>query len=247
MRVLTCSPLDCGTQAAVEQENPETVSVFEIKARFPRGADLVTTITELVKKGAAVRPASAAHQGAASTSEVPVPQSHSRPLAFSLPEVDPLYVSRDGRYVDSLTSLLADGRSCVCLVGGAGLGKSNMALDIGHALWRRSLIPGGGVMVDLRLAITRSDIEGRFCAALGVDKVLLKLGGVPHLTGHSLRLPSDIPSTPIQGTNACAALMGRLADIHEAFLLVIDNAEDSLQPEALPSLLGEVRLCRNCS
>jgi tetratricopeptide (TPR) repeat protein len=45
-----------------------------------------------------------------------------------------------------------------------------------------------------------------------------------------------------QGTNPHAAMIARLGDVREAFLLIIDNAEDSLQPDALPFLLAEVML-----
>jgi hypothetical protein len=158
-------PYDRWIQVAVEKEDPETVSVDEIRARFPRGSDLVSTVRDLIKKGAM------ACQGS-TTTEPPQSLSRSaRPLDFSLPEVDALYVPRDKCYMEGLTLQLANGKDCICLVGEAGLGKSNMALDMGRDLWRRGLIPGGGVLVDLRLAITRSDIEGRFCAALRVDKV----------------------------------------------------------------------------
>jgi hypothetical protein len=151
--------------------DPSTVSMDEIKARFPRGSDLEKTVHDLVGKGKAALSGCTSHYSTADDAAGASGRPSAKPLVFSLPDVDGFYVPRDKSYMEGLTLQLADGKNCTCLVGGAGLGKSNMARDVGRNLWRHGLIPGGGVMVDLRLAITLSDIEGHFCAALGVDKV----------------------------------------------------------------------------
>ncbi len=82
-------------------------------------------------------------------------------LGFRMPELDPLYVQREEGYVGGLVRQLTPGLAgsagssggpattaapgvvrCLALVGGAGLGKSSLALDVGRRLWESGAAAG---------------------------------------------------------------------------------------------------------
>eukprot|EP00798_Chlamydomonas_sp_ICE-L_P007619 gene7619-777_t len=146
--------------AAVERADPDNISVDEVKLSFPPGAELVQHIVSMI-----------GHRDASSSTDTtPKLQTAGVSLGFGLPSVDPLYVERERGYMEGLIrKMVSPGNdsasagcvSCLCLVGGAGLGKSNIALNMGLKMWRQGMVPEARGLLDL---------AGRFCAALSVDK-----------------------------------------------------------------------------
>ncbi|KAG1657812.1 hypothetical protein FOA52_006589 [Chlamydomonas sp. UWO 241] len=211
-------------QAAIEKHDSEHISIREVNIGFPKDTDLVDVVSGMVTGIVTVIVCDDdGDKGNDTTaSAAPGHVSHTAgSFGFDLPAVDLLYVERERGYVDGLMAHLKPGDAtaayarCMCLVGGAGLGKSSIALDVGKQLSIRGMTLGGALLVDLREARSLCDVEGRFCAAAGVDK----------------------------GSDATAALLARLERVPGPFLLVVDNAEDTLQgpePDALPSLLQKV-------
>eukprot|EP00798_Chlamydomonas_sp_ICE-L_P018725 gene18725-25256_t len=195
-------------EAALERGDADNISVDEVKLSFPPGAELVQHIVSMIGS-----------RGASSSADTtPKLKTAGASLGFGLPSVDPLYVERERGYVEGLIRKMASlGNdsasagcvSCLCLVGGGGLGKSNIALDMGLKMWRQGLVPGGAVMVDLREARSLLDLAGRFCAALSVDKA----------------------------SDAVTTMLNRLKKVSSHFMLMVDNAEDILCTSSTALLL----------
>ena len=69
----------------------------------------------------------------------------------------------------------------MCIVAGAGVGKTSVALDVGSRLWQGGHIPGGARFVDMREARTVDDVLGRFCKTLEIKQVSKLLTSHAHL------------------------------------------------------------------
>ena len=184
-------------QRAVETGHCGSLSVFELRAAFRGDADLVQQVRDLVLEGARSSMAPPGHErppkaggawsaaGAAAgtaarwsaSSTAPTTAAAyggcgagpARPGRCSLPFVEPGYVGRNAEAADIAQHLLTKG-SLVLLARG-GMGKSSLAADVGWRLYRSGHLPGGALWVDLREARSGEDVEARFCAALGMQRV----------------------------------------------------------------------------
>ncbi|GFR42031.1 hypothetical protein Agub_g2848 [Astrephomene gubernaculifera] len=213
-------------QQRVDQWDPDNVSVDEIQLAFPQpDADLLQLVRQLTTGSSGGKtmaaPGSSSTPGhtttgvlqltAASSSEAaPSHTQHEAMAKCRLPPLDSLYTGRDAdaELVVRLVKEQAAAQRGVCLLGGAGLGKSSLAVDVGWRLAREGACPGGAYFCDLREARSMDDVLMRIALAVGSaitgDDTLLKL---------------------------LAWLRATSASCGGGVLLVVDNAEDVLQAD----------------
>ena len=133
-------------QAAVDRRDPEHISVDEIKVAFPQDSDLLQRTRSFLEQAAGGTTSSTATAGTAVVaSSSAATYVYLLSLGVNLPALDSLYVKREGGYADALLarlSLQGGPIRCLCLVGGAGLGKSSIALDLSWRLLKQGLLPG---------------------------------------------------------------------------------------------------------
>ncbi|GFR42040.1 hypothetical protein Agub_g2856 [Astrephomene gubernaculifera] len=215
-------------QQRVEQWDPDNVSVDEIQLAFPQpDADLLQIVRQLTTGSsggntmAGPAPGSSSTPGhtttgvlqltATSSSEAaPSHTQHEAMAKCRLPPLDSLYTGRDtdAELVVRLVKEQAAAQRGVCLLGGAGLGKSSLAVDVGWRLAREGVCPGGAYFCDLREARSVDDVLMRI--ALAVESVI---------TGDDTLL------------KLLAWLHATSASCGGGVLLVVDNAEDVLQAD----------------
>ncbi|GFR52368.1 hypothetical protein Agub_g14927, partial [Astrephomene gubernaculifera] len=210
-------------QQHVERSDPDNVSVDEIEEAFPPDADLLQLVRQLTASSSGSNTMAALGSSSTpghtttgvvqltSTSSSEAAPSHTQHEAMArcrLPPLDPLYTGRDAdaELVVRLVKEQAAAQRGVCLLGGAGLGKSSLAVDVGWRLAKEGACPGGAYLCDLRDARSVDDVLMRIALAVGSaitgDDTLLKL---------------------------LAWLRSNSARCDGGMLLVMDNAEDVLQ------------------
>jgi len=152
--------------------------VLEVDLAFPEDAELSPAVTALL---AAARPGAApaapsavvvAGAAAAVAAATPPPAAAAAAGARSrcaLPSLDPLYGGRDEEAAAVLALLVPGGAAAapvVALLAGAGMGKSQLALDAGWRLHRSGGLPGGAAFADLTDAASAPEVLARLGAAL---------------------------------------------------------------------------------
>ncbi|KAF5833549.1 hypothetical protein DUNSADRAFT_10081 [Dunaliella salina] len=177
-------------KAYVEREDSNSISVSEVKLAFPSGASLMEVMDKILAAppsadAGALCPDPALLGGAGSSSgpEMPPAKKLKQPgvpqklAPCVLPLPDALYTGRSEEAENMLQQILASPagggtgqHGGLCLLAGAGIGKSSFGLDIGHKLYGSGICPGGAIMVDLREACTKEDVLARFSNALELEK-----------------------------------------------------------------------------
>ncbi|GFR47385.1 hypothetical protein Agub_g9100 [Astrephomene gubernaculifera] len=207
-------------QQRVELADAENISVDELKLAFPRDADLLQRVRQLTGSsgdsaaGRAVVVSNAPEHANTPVVQLEGPPSQTQHDAVAkcrLPPLDPLYTGRDAdaELVVRLVKEQAAAQRGVCLLGGAGLGKSSLAVDVGWRLAKEGACPGGAYFCDLREARSVDDVLLRIVLAVG-GSVTTGDDALPKLLAW-LRSTSD----------SCGG----------GVLLVVDNAEDVLQAD----------------
>jgi len=194
-RLLSSDTARRAFEASVERVPPiDSISLEEVALAFQDAeADIISIVVTLISD--------AAPTGAAAASP---------PLRCQLPATDGTLIGRDGD-VAAILQALAAGRGVVVIADG-GLGKTQLALEVGWRLARSGGAGAGAFFVDMREAADAESVALRFAAALGTDKA-----GDAAISDH-LR-----------------SLCGGCAE--SGLLLVIDNAEDSLGAESAAAKL----------
>ncbi|GFR47384.1 hypothetical protein Agub_g9098 [Astrephomene gubernaculifera] len=225
-------------QQQVERFDTDIVSVDELKLAFPPGVDLLQRVRQLIAvtvAGSSGHSRDRYSEVPVSGSSTPVfacavieppltpagsseaTPSHTRRqydavAKCRLPELDPLYKGRDAD-AELMVRLLKEQAAAqrgVCLLGGAGLGKSSLAVDVGWRLAKEGACPGGAYFCDLREVSSVEDALMRIMQAVG-------------------------SATPPTGDDALLNLLAWLRSTSAScggdVLLVVDNAEDVLQAD----------------
>lgn len=95
-----------------------------------------------------------------------------------LPQQDATYLGREvegHQLAVRLTAANKDGGTSLVLLGSSGMGKSSLAADVGWQLRSAGALPGGALWVDVRGASSTADLEMRFCIALELQHVRMRM------------------------------------------------------------------------
>ncbi|KAF5831727.1 hypothetical protein DUNSADRAFT_12674, partial [Dunaliella salina] len=176
-------------QDNVEKGDPTTISVQEVVDAFPIGFSL----SEAVNRALNLH-----EDGGLGSSKLPKLEEH--------------YVSREQDALDlehkfhqQLDSKSSSHGAAVCVVAGAGMGKSSLGLDVGWRFVKARMCPAGAVFVDLREACTFEAVIWRMCCALDVS-----------VDEHAVN-------------NIKSNLKSRSNTWSGPFFVLLDNAEDAMQ------------------
>jgi hypothetical protein len=184
--------------ARVERDDDSaTVSVFEVADAFlPEDASLEAIMASVIGVSA--------HRLQSSRSLLLKAVNNATPeLRCKLPNVDGTLSGRDGDVGATLKALKA-GRG-VAIIADSGLGKTQLALEVGWQLARSGGATAGAFFVDLRGTVGADSLASRFAAALGLDK-----GGNAEINSRLIALCEEKRSG-----GGC-------------LLLLVDSAEDAL-------------------
>jgi tetratricopeptide (TPR) repeat protein len=153
---LTSPSGDARLRWHVDRGNAGTVGVAEVDAAFPPDAPLLRRLEVLL--------------------DAP-PEKHATVAALqhTLPSRTALLAPRDAPPGALGTRLLTERRlRGLALVGGAGMGKSTLAIEEAHILLAAGSLPGGAFFADLRGRATRAGIGAALQLAVGAPS----LGGL---------------------------------------------------------------------
>ncbi len=202
----------------MEKEDVDTISAMEIDLAFPKGQDIL----EIVGKWTAPQPPPPFSTSLIGREAAPLRAEEGTLKAeatiggkkspYKLPLLDEGYRGREEEAA-AIASLLtrqinaasSEGSKvsppllgAVCLVAGAGMGKSCLAIDVGRRLFKAGLCPGARGKednpndgpsctcphfrsrrgpVDLREAVSALQVLERFCVALNKGMVGVALNG----------------------------------------------------------------------
>ncbi|KAG2490690.1 hypothetical protein HYH03_010852 [Edaphochlamys debaryana] len=220
-------------QRALEQANPETLSVWELKVSFSGDEALLPQVRRLLGdagQDTLQRAATNAFAAAAAAGSVQgvTSATASQPAAAwpsQLPPLPPSYTGREEE-AEALAAHLRQHGSLALLAPG-GFGKSCPAADVAaRVLCAAGAVEAGGaaVWVDLREVGSGAEVEARFCAALALK--MEESDNAPRILAAVRRL-GEAAGGAAGGSSPVAAVV------------VVDKAEDSLlQPQAAEALRG---------
>lgn len=197
-KLLAGKPAKRAFQDRVERDDASaTVSVMEIAEAFlPEDASLEAIVAALVGGSALPGRSHKSLMHKAVTTTKPA-------LRCRLPAVDGTLIGREAD-ATAIFQALSDGRS-VAIIAASGLGKTQLALEVGWRLARSSGASAGAFYVDLREAADADSVAARFAAALGTDK-----GGVADIDKRLATIGNDRRSGG-------------------GLLLLVDSVEDALR------------------
>ncbi|KAF5837461.1 hypothetical protein DUNSADRAFT_4377 [Dunaliella salina] len=217
-------------QEFVEKKDGETISVKEVNCAFPYGISLSKAVERslgLQEDGVPGAPTAAISDSAGTLTSGHVSSRHlqqensppGKTGTYKLPKLEQFYVGREQdalalvhAFQQQLDSRSGSRKAAVCIVAGAGMGKSSLSLDVGWRMAKAEMCPAGAVFVDMREALTFEAAIGRMCYALGVP-----------MDEHAvLNIKSDLKSQS-------SAYGGPL-------LMLLDNTEDPVCKNEGPQL-----------
>ena len=191
--------------ARVERDDEAaTVSVYEVADAFmPEDASLEAIMASII--GVSAQRFQSSRSLFSKVVNTTAPE-----LRCKLPNVDGTLIGRDAD-ATAIFQALSAGRGAA-IIAVSGLGKTQLALEVGWRLARSGGAVAGAFFVDLRGAMDADSVASRFAAALGLDK-----GGNAEIISRLVALCTEKRSGG------------------GSLLLLVDSVEDALQGEASAS------------